>query len=164
MAASAVAPGGSGGWSTWRLRAWSLRHIPLLFFLSPSVVEAGDSRAIIRVPLNWRTRNHLGSMYFAALCAGADCAVAVLGLRALARAPGVHVIFRDTRVEFLKRAEGDVHFLCEDGREIRELLERAKRTGQRETLKLRVLATVPEKLGDEPVAIFEMTLSAKART
>ncbi len=26
----------------------------------------------IRIPLGWRTRNHLGSMYFGALATGAD--------------------------------------------------------------------------------------------
>jgi acyl-coenzyme A thioesterase PaaI-like protein len=149
--------------ATLRLRAWTLRHIPLLFFLSPSIVALDSRRAIVKVPLNWRTRNHLGSMYFGSLCAGADCAVAVLALRILAGRQNVVPIFKDMRSEFLKRAEGDVHFACEDGGEIAELFSRAEKTGARQTLKLRVIATVPEKLGEEPVAIFEMTLSARSR-
>jgi acyl-coenzyme A thioesterase PaaI-like protein len=156
--------GRSGGWrETWRLRAWALRHIPLLFFLSPSIVALDALRAVVKVPLNWRTRNHLGSMYFGSLCTGADCAVAVLALRILAGRRTVVPIFKDMRAEFLKRAEGDVHFACEEGAEIRELFSRAEKSGERQTLKLRVIATVPEKLGEEPVAIFEMTLSARTR-
>jgi acyl-coenzyme A thioesterase PaaI-like protein len=143
------------------LRAWSLRHIPLLFFLSPSIVALDARRAVVNVPLNWRTKNHLGSMYFGSLCTGADCVVAVLALRILAGRRSVVPIFKDMRAEFLKRAEADVHFACEDGEEIRSLLDRAEATGERGSVLLRVVATVPEKLGEEPVARFEMTLSAK---
>jgi acyl-coenzyme A thioesterase PaaI-like protein len=146
---------------TLRLRAWSLRHIPLLFFLSPSIVALDSRRVVVKVPLNWRTKNHLGSMYFGSLCTGADCAVAVLALRILGSRRTVVPIFKDMRVEFLKRAEADVHFACEDGEEIRSLLARAETTGERGSVLLRVVATVPEKLREEPVARFEMTLSAK---
>jgi len=145
------------------LRLWAFRKIRLLSFLSPSVVEFGRDRCVIRVPLNRRTRNHLGSMYFGALCAGADCAAAYLALRMTEGIGGFSVIFKDVRAEFLKRAEADVFFACEQGEEIRELLRKGRESGERENLALRVVATVPSKLGDEPVARFEMTLSAKKR-
>lgn len=160
MEAPAV-PLRSAARETLRLRAWSLRHIPLLFFLSPRIVALDARRAVVRVPLNWRTRNHLGSMYFGALCTGADCAVAVLALRILAGRRTVVPIFKDMRVEFLARAEGDVHFACEDGERIEELFRRAESTGERESAALRVVATVPGKRGAEPVARFELTLSAR---
>jgi len=145
------------------LRLWAFRKIRLLSFLSPSVVEFGRDRCVIRVPLNRRTRNHLGSMYFGALCAGADCAAAYLALRVTEGIGGFSVIFKDVRAEFLKRAEADVFFACEQGEEIRELLRKALGSGERENLPIRVVATVPSKLGEEPVARFEMTLSAKKR-
>ena len=48
-----------------RLFAW--RYIPVIGFCAP-VIEQMDARALrIRIPLGWRTRNHLGSMYFKAL-------------------------------------------------------------------------------------------------
>ena len=146
------------------LRLWAFRKIRLLSFLSPSVVEFGRDRCVIRVPLNRRTRNHLGSMYFGALCAGADCAAAYLALRVTEGIGGFSVIFKDVRAEFLKRAEGDVFFACEQGEEIRELLRKGRESGERENLALRVVATVPSKLGEEPVARFEMTLSVKRRS
>ena len=148
---------------TLRLRAWTLRHIPLLFFLSPTVVALDPRRVVVRVPLNWRTRNHLGSMYFGSLCTGADCAVAVLALRLLEGRRTVVPIFKEMRVEFLARAEGDVHFTCEEGEQIQALFERAESSGERENAVLRVVATVPDKLGAEPVARFEMALSAKKK-
>src|SRR5215472_9024934 len=128
--------------ATWRLRLWSLAKIRMIAFVRPSVVALSDERCEIRVPLDRRTRNHLKSMYFGALCTGADAAAALLGLEAVQRARGrIHFLFKDVRAEFLKRAEGDVHFTCTQGGEIRALIEKANRSGERESLPLHVTAT-----------------------
>ncbi len=149
---------------TWRLRLWTFAKIRMIAFVRPSVVALNDARCEIRIPLDWRTRNHLRSMYFGALCTGADAAAALIGLQA-SRATGgrIAVIFKDVQAEFLKRAEADVHFACEDGAQIRELLRRADASGERENLPVHVTATVPSRFGAEPVARFTLTLSVKRR-
>src|SRR6185312_13903005 len=121
---------------TVRLRAVGLLKIPVLFFLSPSVVELDDYRCVVRIPLTRRSKNHLGSMYFGALCAGADCAGGLIAWKlsdeAAARGKKISLIFKDFKAEFLKRAEGDVFFTCEDGQAIRQLVERVLTTGERD--------------------------------
>ena len=115
------------------------------YWCGRSVVAMDGERCVLRVPLTRRTRNHLGSMYFGALCTGADAAAALLGFRLLRERKGrISVIFKDVRAEFLKRAEADVHFACEQGREIRALLDRAEPSGERENLPVHVVATAPE--------------------
>lgn len=147
------------------LRLWAWRHIRLIAWLRPSVIAMDGERCVLRIPLSRRTRNHLGSMYFGVLCSGADAAAALLGFRLLRERGGdMSVIFKDARAEFLKRAEDDVHFSCGQGGEIRDLLDRAARSGERENLPVRVVATVPSRFGDEPVARFELTLSVKRRS
>ncbi len=147
------------------LRLWAWRRIPLLAWIRPTVVAMDGDHCILRVPLRRRTRNHLGSMYFGVLCSGADAAAALLGFRLLkGREARVSVIFKDVRAEFLKRPEADVHFACEQGREIRALLDRAEQSGERENLPVHVVATVPTISGDEPVARFVLTLSVKRRS
>jgi acyl-coenzyme A thioesterase PaaI-like protein len=149
---------------TLALRLWAFKKIRLISYVRPSVVELTDERCEIVVPLSWRTRNHLRSMYFGALCTGADAAAALIGLKASEKAGGkTAIIFKDMRAEFLKRAEADVHFACEQGREILALLESAERSGERENLLVHVVATVPKLLGAEPVARFTLTLSVKRR-
>jgi acyl-coenzyme A thioesterase PaaI-like protein len=136
----------------------------MIAFVRPSVVALDEDRCEIRIPLSWRTRNHLGSMYFGALCTGADAAAALIGLQASrATGGGIAVIFKDVRAEFVKRAEADVHFACEEGREIRELLRKANASGERESLPVHVIATVPTLFGADPVARFTLTLSVKRR-
>ena len=119
---------------------------------------------MVRIPLSQRSRNHLRSMYFGALCAGADLAGALTAMgRIEASGRQVSLVLQDVRAQFWKRAEGDVLFTCADGEAIGELVRRAIQSGQREALAVRVVATVPSKLGDEPVAEFALTLSLKRR-
>jgi acyl-coenzyme A thioesterase PaaI-like protein len=151
--------------ATLRLRAFGLARIPMLFFISPTVQEVSDDRIVVKVPLNRRTRNHWGSMYFGALAAGADCACGLLAVSLIEEDPlakgRVSLIFKDFHAEFFKRAEGDVHFICEQGAEIRKLIQSVVKSGSRENLLVDVIATVPKKLGQEAVARFQLTLSLK---
>jgi acyl-coenzyme A thioesterase PaaI-like protein len=150
---------------TFLLRAFGFLKIPLLFFVRPSVLDATDDRCVVRIRLKRRSKNHLGSMYFGALAVGADCAGGLIAMRQI-RAEGspISLIFKDFHANFLKRAEGDVHFTCEQGAAIRELVKRANQTGERENMSVRVTATVPSQLGSEPVAQFLLTLSLKRRS
>ncbi|MFZ9595885.1 MAG: DUF4442 domain-containing protein [Bdellovibrionia bacterium] len=143
-------------------------RIPMLLFATPTVVELNEQRCEIRIPLNWRTRNHLGSMYFGTLAVGADCAGGLMAMRLIQkhRVP-VSLIFKDFQADFIKRAEGDVHFSLEaqhSGSSIPALVQRAIDTGERQNLKVEVVATVPKKTGSQPVARFQLTLSLKRRS
>lgn len=146
------------------LRYFGLRKIPLLFFVKPTVVEWTKERVVFKIPLKRRTKNHLGSMYFAVLAAGADLAAGFLAMQAIRDSgESVSLIFKNMQAEFLKRAEGDVHFTCEDGVMVTDLVQKALETGEREELPVPVIATVPSKFGGEPVAKFTLTLSLKRK-
>lgn len=147
------------------LRAFAFAKIPLLHWLRPAVVDMTEERCEIRLPLTRRTRNHLWSMYFGALCAGADMAGGYVAMRQIRQSGRkVSFVFKDFRADFRKRAEGDVHFACEQGRELAGLVQQAIDTpGARVEDTVEVTATVPTKLGDEPVAIFALTISLKLK-
>jgi acyl-coenzyme A thioesterase PaaI-like protein len=147
------------------LRSFGLLKIPMLFFISPTVLELSDERCVVRVRLTRRSMNHLRSMYFGALSAGADCAGGLIAMRMIqTEGQGqVSLIFKDFHAEFLKRAEGDVHFTCTQGEEIQALVRRAITSGERENLAVHVIATVPSKFETEPVARFTLTLSLKRK-
>lgn len=146
------------------LRTIGLKQIPLIYYVGARVVEATDERTVIRIPLNRRTRNHLGSMYFGALAIGADVTGAWVAFMLLQQSrQDVSIVFKDLKAEFLMRPEGDVHFTCEDGPAIREAFAATVADGERKNLPVRVIATVPGRTGDQPVATFELTLSAKCR-
>jgi acyl-coenzyme A thioesterase PaaI-like protein len=148
---------------TLRVRALGITKIPLIFFVSPTVVELTDQRAEVRIPLNRRTRNHLGSMYFGTLAVGADLTGGLMAWQFIERDfPKLVLVFKDFHADFLKRPEGDVHFSCEQGSEIHAMMARADESGERENFPFEVLATVPSQ-GPEPVARFTLTLSVKRK-
>ena len=146
------------------LRAYGLAKIPLLAYVRPTVIEDSPIRTVLMLPLARRNQNQLGSMFLGALTTGADVTVGFVVIRAMqARRANVSMVFKSMKVDFLKRAEGDVHFACDDVTLIRDLVDKAIETGERVELELTVIATVPQKTGDEPVARFTMTLSLKHR-
>jgi hypothetical protein len=150
---------------TLTVRAWALRNVFLLSFIKPRVIELSDDRCEIVIPLNWRTRRHdIHAMYLGAMCMGADVAGGLIAFRLVTstKAP-VSFVFKDIRGEFFKRAEDDVHFICEDGPRIRALVRRTIDSGERQEETVTVTATVPTRLGVEPVARFALTLSLKKR-
>lgn len=145
------------------LRLFGLRRIPLLAYVRPRVVALSPERLVVRVPLRRRTKNHLGSMYFGALCIGAECAAGALAMHLIQKRPErISMIFGAFSAEFRKRVEGDVEFTCNEGKAIAELIARAAASGERAELPVHITATVPA-LGDEPVATFTLTLSLKRR-
>jgi acyl-coenzyme A thioesterase PaaI-like protein len=145
------------------LRWFGLARIPMLFHVGVSVVEISPERMVIRIPLRRKTRNHLGSMYFGALCIGADVAPGAYAMYLIRqqRAP-ISMVFKDFQAEFLKRAEGDVDFTCNQGKQIAELVAQAAASDERVERQLDVIATVPS-LSEEPVANFRLTISLKRR-
>ena len=151
--------------NTLAVRLWSFQNVFFLWLASPSVVRLDERGCVIRIPLNWRTRRRdIHAMYLGVLCMGADVAAGLPAFDLVRRRKvRVSFIFKDIKGEFLKRAEGDVHFTNEDGPMIQGLIDRALSSGAREEATVRVVATVPSKLGAEPVARFELTLSIKRR-
>ncbi|HEY6099523.1 MAG TPA: DUF4442 domain-containing protein [Anaeromyxobacter sp.] len=145
------------------LRLLGLR-IPMFLFLGPRVLELDDDHCAVEIPLTWRSRNQLiGAMYFGALCAGADLAGGMPAARLIAKHPDVRLVFGEMRAEFLKRADGNVVFRSKDPRRIADLVREAVRTGARVSAPVEVVATVPSRYGEEPVARFHMTISLKRR-
>jgi acyl-coenzyme A thioesterase PaaI-like protein len=143
------------------LRYFGFTKIPMLYYTRPSVIERSDERVVIRIPLRRRTKNHHGSMYFAALAMGADCSVGLLAVDLInQQREKISFIFRDFNAEFYRRATGDVYFSCYQGREIAELVNIAACSDDRVELPLHAIATVPSE-NDEPVARFRLTLSLK---
>lgn len=101
-------------------------------------------------------------MYFGTMCVGADCSGGLLAMKLIENRPEkISLVFKDLTADFLKRAEGDTYFTCEQGHEIEQLVDTVSHSDEREEMVITITATVPDIFGDEPVAKFKMTLSLK---
>lgn len=147
------------------LRLFGIAKIPLLAWVRPRIIEMDDKTTILEVPLSRRTKNHLNVMYFGSLAMGAEAAVAIRAFNEIHKSGRrVDFIFKDFQANFLKRAEGDVQFICDQGPEVRDLVQLAIQTGERQTKTFRSFARVPSINPDEIVAEFKVTMSLKLRS
>lgn len=146
------------------INLYSAYAIPLLAFATPRVVELTDQRSVVRVRLNMKTRNHLKVMYFGALAMGAELSVALKAITAIQESgKKIDFIFKDFSAEFLKRADGHVHFVCDEAGKVAQMIEEAASSSERLSRTFNGYAYVPSK-GEEPVMKYKLTLSVKNRS
>ena len=146
------------------IRLFGLTKVPMIWYCRPKVIEHTEEKIEIKIPLKRRTKNHLGSMYFGVLAVGADITGGFLAMDPIQESGRkIALIFKDFKADFLKRPEGDVHFICNDGLAIKELVDKVANSTERHNYKLNIEAVVPS-ISSEVVAKFELTLSLKDKT
>lgn len=98
-------------------------------------------------------------MYFGAMAVGADLAVGIhtFYISELNQYK-ISLAFKSFSAEFLKRAESDVYFTCEQGIIIHDMIKISKKEGKRMNQHIDVVA---KNTSFETVATFKMELSLK---
>lgn len=145
----------------WLLFLLSRFKIPMIGYVRPKLLLLNDTDVEVKIRLRRRSKNHLNSMYFGALAIGADVAAGIhtfyfsekLGLK-------VSFAFKGMHAEFIKRAESDIVFKCNQGDVIKQAILKS------DTEKVRVNETVIVNAVDvnkEIVAKFEMIVSVKVK-
>ena len=148
-----------------KLRMVTWWQIPVICYCRPKIIHLDDESCKLRIPLNWRTRNHVQSMYIGVFTVGADLTGGLLTLRSIRkRKRKVVLIFKDFHANFFKRAEQDVIFICKDGAEIDNAVQQAVDKSERINLPINITAMLSQDTENDPVANFKLTLSIKDRT
>ncbi len=146
------------------VQMYGLLKIPLLVFISPRVQVMDSNRCEIKIPLGYRTKNHLNSMYFGALAVGAELSVAAAAVFAIHESKQkIDFVFKDFNMKFLKRADGHTHFVCDGVSEVVKLIEESKTNPERIERTFKGYAYIPSK-SPEPVAEYELVLSVRNRS
>lgn len=142
----------------------SILKLPLLAFCTPWVICVDDERSEVRIRLDWRTQNHLGVMYFGALSMGAELSILLKAIQEIQKSKQrIDFIFQDFQAQFLKRADGHVHFVCLEAKEVAALIEKAKTSPDRLSQEFQGYAYVPTK-SEKPVMTYKLTLSVRNRS
>jgi acyl-coenzyme A thioesterase PaaI-like protein len=136
--------------------------IPLIAFCNPKIVELSQEKIVVRIRLNWRTRNHLKSLYLGVFAIGADLAGGFhafwLGRK---NKRNISLAFKDLNADFIKRAESDVFFVANSGNRILDLFQKSLETGERHTMSVPIEAFTNYYNNPELVAKFSIGLSIK---
>ncbi|ERB65474.1 DUF4442 domain-containing protein [Vibrio coralliilyticus OCN008] len=144
------------------LKLFGFFKVPLIWLCRPKILKLDSDSVEIKIPLKRKTKNHLNSMYFGVLAIGADVAGGFMAMsKAQDRGHKVSLAFKAVDGQFLKRPEGDVHFVCNDGALIDKMLNETLESGERINQPVKITAICPSLHGDEPMAEFQLTLSLK---
>ncbi|MGH1440814.1 MAG: PaaI family thioesterase [Cellvibrionaceae bacterium] len=150
---------------TLMLRAFGFFQVPLIFAVRPSIICLDDEKCVIKTAFRRKVKNHLGSIYFGALAIAAECAGGVAVMKEIKDSnEKISLVFKDFHADFLKRVEGDAYFTCSDIPAIKTFVESVKNSSERKEMTFDVIATCPDKFGDEAVAKFSVTVSLKKST
>tara|TARA_Y100000590_G_C15645040_1_gene986495 strand:- start:486 stop:893 length:408 start_codon:yes stop_codon:yes gene_type:complete len=133
----------------------------MILYCRPKVISINNSYVELKIPLRRRTKNHLNSLYFGVFAVGSDLTAGALAMRSIKKSnQKISLVFKDFHANFKMRAEGDVHFYCNEGEKIDTLVKKTVSSGSRENETINIFAKVPS-VSNEIVAEFTETLSLK---
>ena len=144
-----------------KFRLFLMKNLPAALFSGVKLQSAGPSRTEITIPYKWFTRNPFRSTYFACLSMAAEMSTGILAMSCVyKRRPSISPLVVAVEGKFIKKATGITCFVCEQGNEIRNVVEEAVTSGTSQSI--RVLSSgFNEK--QELVAEFYVTWSFKKR-
>jgi hypothetical protein len=146
------------------LYLFGLTKIPLVFYVGPKIVEYSEKHILLKIKLRRKTRNHLKSMYVAALVVGADISSGFLAfLKTKDSEKNISLIFKSISGEFLKRPMGDCYFFCENGKQIDDMIRNSAESGNRYNEVSEIKVYTDYYAEKELVAIFKMEVSIKVK-
>ena len=148
------------------LAFWCYVKTPMAAYCRPKIIERTNQKLVVEIKLRRRVNTEFNSMFFAALATGFDITGGMLAQNTLFEKYPDHnvgIMYKDAKINFLKRADGDVYFVSEDGDKLNAALEKAISTKERVNVEVNVNAYVHKKSMIDPVATALLTVSMKAR-
>ena len=143
----------------WLLFLLGFMKIPMIRYTKPKLLAIDDNTVRVKIKLRRRTKNHLSSMYFGALSAGADIAGGIQVFYFSKKMDRkVSFAFKGMNAQFLKRAESDIVFESNEGQKIQKAMEKSLIEGSRINDSIMVEA---KNDSGEIVATFEMIVSVR---
>jgi len=147
--------------SPFKFRMFLLSKLPSAYFSGVRVKSLDENKCEVTVPFKWFSQNPFRSTYFACLSMAAEMSTGALALGHLyKRTPAVSMLVIKTEGEYFKKAVDKTVFVCEDGLEIKRMIEEAIASGEGKTIRTK---TIGKNKAGELVAEFFITWSFKAK-
>ena len=144
-----------------KFRMFLLSKLPSAYFSGVRVKDLDENKCEVTVPFKWFSQNPFRSTYFACLSMAAEMSTGALALGHLyKRKPAVSMLVVKTEGEYFKKAVDKTIFACEEGLEIKRMIEEALATGEARTIRAK---TIGKNKAGELVAEFYITWSFKSK-
>jgi len=144
-----------------KFRMFLLSKLPSAYFSGVRVKSLDENKCEVTVPFKWFSQNPFRSTYFACLSMAAEMSTGALALGHLyKRKPAVSMLVVRTEGEYFKKAIDKTTFVCEDGSQIKRMIEEAVESGEGRTIRAK---TIGKNKAGELVAEFFITWSFKSK-
>ena len=144
-----------------KFRMFLLSKLPSAYFSGVRVKSLDENKCEVTVPFKWFSQNPFRSTYFACLSMAAEMSTGALALGHLyKRKPAVSMLVVKTEGEYFKKAVDKTEFVCEDGSQIKKMIEEAVESGDGRIIRAK---TIGKNKAGELVAEFFITWSFKTR-
>ena len=141
---------------------YMLSKLPMGWLARLRVVALDSEKASVTIPFYYWTKNPFRSMYFAAQSMAAEMSTAVLALSLVhGSKPSISMLVSDLQATFGKKASTKITFTCTQGQAIANAVQKAKDTGEAQTV---TAISVGTDTHGDVVSEFSITWSFKART
>lgn len=146
--------------SPMKLWLWLLAKLPSAWFMGVRMKKLTPERCEVTLPYGWRSQNPFNSIYFAAQMAAAEFSTGALATLAITGQGRVSMLVSNISGEFIKKANTQTTFTCEQGAEVFAVVEKAIQTGEPQTI---TMVSTGRQASGEVVSVTNITWSFKAK-
>ena len=138
-----------------------LYKLPSAFFSGLRIIDVDETKCVVSVPFRWFTQNPFRSTYFASLAMAAEMSTGVLAMMHIyKRKPAISMLITKMEANYFKKAIGKTIFVCEEGKQISDIIEGIILTGESKST---IVKSIGKDKDGEPIAEFFFTWSFKMK-
>ena len=144
-----------------KFKMFLLKSLPLAYVAGLKVRSLNEDSASVSLKYGYFTKNPFRSIYFACMNMAAELSTGVLAMMWVYKSdPAISMLITGNEARFLKKATGTVMFTCSSGKEIFNIVQKAKTSGLGETIRV---ASIGKDESGEIVAEIFFTWSFKVK-
>ena len=144
-----------------KYRMFLFYKLPAAFFSGVRIIDADETKSKVSVPFKWITQNPFRSTYFASLAMAAELSTGVLAMtHTYKRKPPISMLVTKMEANYFKKATGKTIFVCEEGKQISDIIEEIILTRESKNITVR---SVGKNKDGELIAEFFFTWSFKMK-
>ncbi len=135
--------------------------LPAAFFTGVRLTSLTNDTAIVKVTHRWVNQNPFKSMFWAVQGMASELSTGILVMKEIAASnKKISMLVTNMNGTFTKKATGKIRFECNDGKLIRETIQKAIKTGEGQTI-----IVISQGFNEEGVSVskFEYEWSLKVK-
>ena len=145
-----------------KMNRFLMFKLPSAFLCGVKLKDLTNKQAVVTVTHKWINQNPFKSMYFAVQSMAAELSTGALVIKKIQECGRpISMLVTHHQGRFTKKAVGKIKFVCEDGNLINEVLKRAIKTGEGQTVTMKSVGIDED---GEQVSVYEFELSVKLKS